>query len=756
MAVRSVVRATRNSSSIPIRQQPFSVTTSAERGKYFGPLTIDNGVAVIRLDGPEKMNTLGDGIMKEAEEMWAKHIENDSNIKAAVFISSKPDNFIAGADIQMIKKFEDKTKLKDLCMTGHDFFDRLKKKNIPLVAAIHGACLGGGLEWALKCDYRIATTDKKTKLGLPEVMLGLLPGWGGTQNLPALVGYKEAVPMILMGKEVRPDKAKKIGLVDLVVDQYALESVAVDHARKLADGSLKKTKKKKSWERWFLEDTPIGKNMFWKEVDKGLKKTGGHYPAPYAIKDCIQMSQSGKSKRECLEYEADRFVEMAQTTVSPALIGLFDGMNSVKKNRFGKADHETKTIAVLGAGLMGAGIAQVSAEKGYKVLLKDRDSASIAGPFGEKYLNDNWDAKVKKKKMTAHARNIADSNIVPLTDEENSSWQRHFNQADMVIEAVPENLELKHKVMSVIEPNLPDHCVFASNTSAIPIRDIASKSLRPENVIGMHYFSPVPSMKLLEIIRHDGTSQSTAAAAVEVGLKQGKLPIVVKDVPGFYVNRCLGPFLMETTALIADGVGLEELDKMVTAHGMPVGPITLADEVGIDVANHVREFLANADMGVRMTGGGKEGVNPLRDLVEQGMLGKKTEKGFFTYTKDKKGRLKKSGVNPEVASRVAEYQIQDLKLEKQVILDRLLSRFVNEAVLCLQEGIIENPADGDIGAVFGFGFLPYTGGPFRMIDAVGADKYCGMMMDFSAKYGPQFEPCDLLKDMAKNGSKFHK
>lgn len=271
----------------------------------------------------------------------------------------------------MISRFEDKNKLKDLCMAGHDFFDRLKKKGIPLVAAIHGACLGGGLEWALKCDYRIATTSSKTKLGLPEVKLGLLPGWGGTQNLPALIGLKEATPMILMGKEVRPDKAKKIGLVDLVVDQPALEFVAIDHARQLANGSLKLKPKAKSWEQWFLESTPVGRHIFWKKVDEGIAKTGGHYPAAYAIRDSIKFGVTeAKSKREALEYEANKFVECAKTDVSPALIGLFNGMNALKKNRFGEPARPVKTVAVLGAGLMGAGIAQVSAEKGLRVLLK--------------------------------------------------------------------------------------------------------------------------------------------------------------------------------------------------------------------------------------------------------------------------------------------------------------------------------------------------------------------------------------------------
>lgn len=306
-------------SSAAPSDEPYEVFS---RGKFFGPLEVRDGVAIIRLDGPAKMNTISDELLAEAKTLWNDQVEADPSIKAAVFISSKKDNFIAGADIQMIKRFEDKTKLKDLCMAGHDFFDELKKDQKPLVAAIHGACLGGGLEWALKCDYRVATSSAKTKLGLPEVMLGLLPGWGGTQNLPALVGFEKAAPMILQGKELRADAAKKCGLVDEVVDIHALEQRAVACAAGLADGSLKRKQKKKSWKQWALEDTSFGRNMFWKEVDKQLAKTGGHYPAAYAIRDAMQFGQTSTSKREALEFEAGKFVELAQTDVSTALIGV--------------------------------------------------------------------------------------------------------------------------------------------------------------------------------------------------------------------------------------------------------------------------------------------------------------------------------------------------------------------------------------------------------------------------------------------------
>jgi enoyl-CoA hydratase/long-chain 3-hydroxyacyl-CoA dehydrogenase len=399
---------------------------------------------------------------------------------------------------------------------------------------------------------------------------------------------------------------------------------------------------------------------------------------------------------------------------------------------------------VLGAGLMGAGISQVSAEKGYRVLMKDRDIASTGK--GIKYIKDNLNGKLKKRRATKFDVDLAMSHVIPLADDEDL-WKRSFKTVDMVIEAVPENLQLKHKVIQQAEEFLPEHCVFATNTSALPIADIATASKRPHNIIGMHYFSPVPMMPLLEVIPHSNTSPEACAKAMEVGSRQGKTAIVVKDVPGFYVNRCLGPFLVETCALVEAGVGLEQLDKAIKDFGLPVGPLTLADEVGLDVAHHVQDFLSKADMGNRM-GGSNAGI--MGDMVKKGMLGRKAQKGFFIY-EGKKGKK----INPEALSMAKEFVKQDLTLETREIQNRAISRFVNEAVMCLQDEIISTPVHGDIGAVFGMGFPPFLGGPFRMLDHFGIEKYCSMMQKFADKYGPQFEPCQLMKDMATSNKKFH-
>jgi len=736
-----------------VARRAFSAESPSARDfKYFDNLEIKDEIAIIRLNGPGKMNTISEGLQKEAEVIFKDHIlkqAESGQVKAVVFISSKPDNFIAGADIDMIKNFENKADLKDACMKAHAFFDIIKSKKIPLISAINGVALGGGLEWAMYCDYRIATSSKKTMFGLPEVKLGLMPGMAGTYHLPKLIGYQEALGIILTGKNVRPDKAKKMGLVDLVVDPACLESVAIAQAKKLVSGELKVKERKRDWMAWFLECTPIGRNKMFDTAKKQVDKTGSFYPAPYAILDVLK-NNFGKPRMTHLEDEAKKFAELAATPVSEALIGLFHGTTAVKKHNFGEPTHPIKTVAVLGAGLMGAGIAQVSADNAkYRTLLYDKDPAGVAR--GAKVISDAMAGKLKKKRMTNYEMCSTVSRVVPL-HEDSENWKRHFSNADIVIEAIFEDLNVKKKVLAEMEAIIPDHAIFASNTSAIPIGKIAEGAKRPERVIGMHYFSPVPMMPLLEIIPHAGTAPEVQAAAMAVGSKQGKTPIFVKDVAGFYVNRCLAPFMVEVSALVSEGVDLEKIDEAMKAFGMPVGPITLCDEVGADICSHVASFMGAADLGVRMEGGNP---NMMGKMIEKGFLGRKTGKGFYMYpAKPVKGAKKQ--INPEVASVLKELTggaKSDLSAED--IQFRLISRFVNEAAFALQDEIIRAPADGDIGAVFGIGFSPFLGGPFRMLDSQGTSQFVDKMYKWRDQKGAQFEPCPLLVDYAKSGKKFH-
>lgn len=683
-----------------ISQAALSSTTASQSKvtrefTHFDNFELKDGVAIVRFNCPGKVNTLSHDMFQDGEKIFRDYIMSNKDVKAVVFISSKPDNFIAGADIDMIEKVQDKAELKKGTMQVHQLFKEMKKTNIPLVAAINGSCLGGGLEWALYCDYRIATTSKKTSLGLPEVMLGLLPGMGGTYHVPKLCGYPTALEMILTGKNLRPEKAKKVGLVDLLVDPAALENVAIQQALGLANGTVKKAHRKKDMMARVLEDTPIGRYFMFKKAKEGVdKNTNGKYPAPYKILDVLEKNY-GASMESHLEYEANSFVELAKTKESEALIGIFKGTKAVKKHDYGEPKHEVKNIAVLGAGLMGAGIAQVSVDNGkYRVLLKDRDMPSVSK--GQDAIKTALEGKLKKKRITNYEFASTNSRVVPLHDGV-ESWKRHFASADLVIEAVFEDIAVKHKVLQEMEAIIPKHAIFASNTSAIPIAQIAAGAKIPERVIGMHYFSPVPMMPLLEIIQHPTTAPEVAAAAMEVGSRQGKTPIFVKDVPGFFVNRCLSPYSVEVSALIQEGVPIDVMDKSLKDFGMPIGPMTLSDEVGIDVSYKVGKFMQGADLGVRMAGGDP---SLIAIMIEKGFLGRKSGKGFYLYPKDAKKGAKKE-LNPEVTSYLKEHLAKKgingpVNIPVEEIQWRTVSRFINEAAFCLQDGIIRNPYDGKL------------------------------------------------------------
>jgi 3-hydroxyacyl-CoA dehydrogenase/enoyl-CoA hydratase/3-hydroxybutyryl-CoA epimerase len=718
---------------------------------------VEDGVAVLTFDLPDsQVNTLS----PEVGEVFARLLERAQHapeVKAVVFTSGKKDSFVAGAKIDFLQTLKTAEEATAASRHGQEGFDRLEAFPKPVVAAIHGACLGGGLEWALACGYRIATDSPKTTLGLPEVQIGLLPGAGGTQRLPALIGVQAALDLILTGKNVKPSKAKKLGIVDEVVPVPILRAVALRRARELADGTLKVERRnsqgagakglagffqglasKEKWAEVALEDNPLGRKVLFDQARKQLlKKTRGKYPAPEKALQVVRVGlESGR--KAGLEAEAKAFGELVVTDVSKRLVEIFFATTALKKEN-GTADasvkpREVKKVAVLGGGLMGGGIAYVaSALQGVPVRVKDKDDAGVGRAL--KQVQSILDERAKRRSLTQREAAAKLALVTAGTDYSG------FKSADLVIEAVFEDLKLKHRILAEVEAVTGDHCIFASNTSSIPIAELAKGSRRPAQVIGMHYFSPVHKMPLLEIITHPGTADWVTATCVDVGRKQGKTVIVVNDGPGFYTSRILAPYMNEAAHLLAEGADIAELDKALVEFGFPVGPITLLDEVGIDVAQKVGPIM-EAAFGKRMAA-----PKALENVVTDGRLGRKTQKGFYLYEDGKKKE-----VDPTVYNFLPGGKDRK-RFDRTEMAERLVLQMVNEAIRCLGEGILRSPRDGDVGAIFGLGFPPFLGGPFRYADSLGPSEVLRKLEHFHDKLGERFTPAPHLVELVKAGNK---
>lgn len=695
---------------------------------------IEDGIAVVVLDCKDHpVNTISRAVKDEFRACF-ETLAADSAVQAVAFFSGKPENFIAGADIEEFVRLTSAAEAERLSGDGQDMLEQVARFPKPVVAGIHGACLGGGFEFALACRYRVATDHPKTQIGLPEIQLGILPGAGGCQRLPRLVGARAALDMILAGKAERSAKAFKLGMVDELVPPPILRAVTLAAARRLVGGWRPKRRRPGGFVGWLLDGNPLGRTLVYRAARKQLEeKTGGHYPAPFAALEAVEHGLK-HGIAEGLKREAQLFGQLAVTDVSRKLVQIFFATNQLKKDS-GAAGAPVTRLGIVGSGFMGSGIAGTAvAQAGVDVRMKDADLARVAN--GLRASRDILDDRLKRRRITRfeHARLVA---LLSGADSYAGFWR-----AELVIEAVFEDIAVKQQVLREVESATPDTTVFASNTSTIPITSIAETAGTPERVVGMHFFSPVAKMPLLEVIPGARTAPEAVGTAVAFGRRMGKTVIVVKDSPGFWVNRILAPYANEIGHLLAEGASIEDIDGMAVRFGFPVGPVTLLDEVGLDVAEKVAHVMLAA-YGDRL-----QPTAGVAALVKAGRLGRKSGRGFYVYKGGKKrgvdpGVYELLGAHPNGGPRPAE------------IMQRLVLGILNEAARAVGEGVVKSPRDGDIGAIFGFGFPPFRGGPLRHADDLGAARLVADLERLAERLGPRFAPCDVLQDLARRDAKFY-
>lgn len=705
----------------------------------------DNGVAFLTFElKDKKVNILSTSVMTELND-WLDRLKDDTEIKALVFLSGKEDNFIAGADVSEIKDITDPKDGVEKARQGQLIFQKIQDLPFPVVAAIQGACVGGGLELALACHFRIAKIHPKTKLGLPEVKLGILPGFGGTQRLPRLIGIQRALKLILPGKLVDAKHAGKLGLVDKVLPvdypfsfmKAAAEEFALQMTGDFKRKAYEKKRNAKRLHAIFLESNSLGRKFIFDQARKRTKKTTkGHYPAPLKALESVQKGIE-MSVREGLELEAKLLGELITTDVCKNLISIYYLNEDLKKDpgvENPKSEPaEIAQVGLLGAGVMGGGIAQLLAYHDLPVRMKDINDEAIEQ--GLQRAQQVFDKAVQKKKLK-RAQVERKMTLVSGTTDYSG-----FGKAEFVIEAIVEEMEIKKNVFAEIEEQVDDRTILASNTSSLSISEIAEAVKRPERVIGFHFFNPVHRMPLVEIIRGEKTSDETTVTAVAFAKRLGKIPIVVRNSPGFLVNRILGPYINEAALMLEEGAAIETIDKAMLNFGMPMGPLNLLDEVGIDVAYKVAKILTAA-FGERV-----EPSRVIARMQEKGRLGKKGGKGFYIYEgKDKR-------VDAVVYDLISDLR-QEGTLSPEAIQNRLVFVMLKEGIHCLEEEIVRRPRDVDAGMIFGTGFPPFRGGLLRYADSLGAQSCLEQMHALQEKYGSRFEPPVLLEKMAKEGKQF--
>lgn len=702
-------------------------------------------IAVVEFDlVGEKVNKFSTPVMMRLKDVVGE-LKN-SSYKAVIFKSNKPKIFIAGADIEEIKSMTTKEQFDQAVKSGQDILSMVEDLPMPTIAAVNGACMGGGCEFILACDYRIASDDSSTKIGLPEIQLGILPGFGGTQRMPRVIGLQAALDIILAGKAVSSKRALKSGLVDKVVHPNLLQDQAVKWAKEIIASGAKKRRKKfeaKGAMNKVLEGA-LGRGIVFKKAREGvMKATKGHYPAPLKALEVIQNTYGMSDREAGMAIERAGFCELGVTDISKNLIHVFYLTEMVKKqNGVPGVDvkpRDVKGLGILGAGTMGGGIAYVAADKGIQVRMKDLSPEALGK--GLKHASDLWMKLLKRKSIDKYQFAQKMDMISATTDYSG------FKNLDVVVEAIVEDMGIKQKVIGECAGQMRPDAIIATNTSSLSVTEMSKGHPRPEYFAGMHFFNPVNKMPLVEVIRGEKTSDETIATIFELTKKMGKMPVVVKDGPGFLVNRLLLPYMAEAAFLMQEGMSIETVDKAyVKEFGMPMGPFELMDEVGLDVCIKVLKIFKKA-FGERID------MAPALDALEKsGRLGRKNGKGFYQYSADGK----RGEVDQSIYSALGLGQPTNPYDSKECV-ERGVFAMINEcAIAFVEDHIVETPFEVDLAMIMGTGFPPFRGGLLKYADSVGTQYIADQLATYALnRKATRLKPTVPLSNLAKSNRKFY-
>jgi len=707
-------------------------------------LTIDEaGIAEVRFDDPDRSaNVLRADVLASLGKILGRLHEGarEGRVHGVLVTSGKSGSFIVGADVEAIGKIDSPDEGVEAARAGQRLYLELERLPVPTVAAIHGTCLGGGTELALACRYRLASDHPSTRIGLPEVQLGILPAWGGTTRLPRLIGLRAALDLLLTGKQVDARKAKRIGLVEAVFPHAAFPDHAREFLRRRIQDGRVPTGARRGLGARLIEDTAPGRRVAIGIAARKVKeRTGDRYPAPLRILDVVRASM-GRSVEDALEIEARAAGELLASPVSKNLLHVFHLREAARKGTGVTGSvkpGEIGAIGIVGAGVMGGGIAQLAAAKEIRVRLKDVRHEAVG--LALRHADQRFRESVSRRRLSRREAAQAMDRISGGVD------YAGFRELDLVVEAVVEKLDVKRTVLAEVEGRVTSSCILATNTSSLSVTEMAEALDKPERFLGMHFFNPVHRMPLVEVVRGERTSDMAVATVYALALRLGKVPVVVGDGPGFLVNRILGPYLNEAGHLLQDGVSVQEVDRVALEFGMPMGPLRLIDEIGVDVMGHAGAVL-HAAFGDRLA--------PSRTLTvlgESGRTGKKGGAGFYRHEEGKEAE-----VDPEIPGLLGlGGRREGGGPSPEEIRDRLVLSMVNEAARILEDGIAESAADVDLAMIMGTGFPPFRGGLLRLADESHPRSLVERIERYQGELGSRFEPAPLLARLAREDRGFY-